>query len=155
MSFRPRLAHGSISSLHQRQLRRLCSLLPVCVGVMWAVIAMVMDGSRMDRGGQMKTMNMPGFSAEIATYVSISSYRSEATGIGTRFGTIMPAHSDCISGFTCTPCIPKGPSIFSPGEQFCYYTLCSPTAFGGCRCSTFFKGKVSCKPGVPDVLLGS
>ena len=56
----------------------------------------------------------------------------------------------CLSSHTCTPCIPSGPSIFSPGRQFCTDSICSPSFGGQCRC-TVFKGFQRCQPSVPNV----
>jgi hypothetical protein len=49
----------------------------------------------------------------------------------------------CLNSHVCTKCIPSGPSIFSPGRQFCTDSFCSATFGGKCQC-TVFKGFRSC-----------
>lgn len=50
----------------------------------------------------------------------------------------------CLSSSQCSACIPSGPSIFSPGRQFCIDSFCSPGFGGSCRCRVF-KGFRSCQ----------
>jgi hypothetical protein len=56
----------------------------------------------------------------------------------------------CLDSHACTPCIPSGPSIFSPGRQFCIDSFCSPSFGGQCRCLVH-KGFAPCRP--PDPVL--
>jgi hypothetical protein len=95
----------------------------------------------------MNTMNMPGFTADNSLYASAESYRS-MTGVRQGGGgAVIPAQADCL-GFqqTCSACIPTGPSIFSPGRQFCQTFTCQRTISGGCRCRLLSKGFVRCQP---------
>ena len=57
----------------------------------------------------------------------------------------------CFDYQQCSECIPSGPSIFSPGRQFCQFFICRPTFGGGCRCHVQFKGFVPCR--LPDPVL--
>jgi hypothetical protein len=49
----------------------------------------------------------------------------------------------CLNSSQCSACIPTGPSIFSPGRQFCIDSFCSPSFGGACRCQVF-KGFRAC-----------
>jgi hypothetical protein len=49
----------------------------------------------------------------------------------------------CLNSSSCSACIPTGPSIFSPGRQFCIDSFCSPGFNGTCRCRVY-KGFRSC-----------
>jgi hypothetical protein len=97
--------------------------------------------------------NMPGFAAEASLYASEVHYRSMVAGMRGEAATILPAQFNCVDHEECSACIPMGPSIFTPGRQFCQSSRCRPTASGGCRC-TVYKGWRSCNPAVPDVLVG-
>jgi hypothetical protein len=50
----------------------------------------------------------------------------------------------CLSSHQCSACVPTGPSIFSPGRQFCIDSICSPGFGGRCDCQVF-KGFRSCR----------
>lgn len=50
----------------------------------------------------------------------------------------------CLSSSQCSACVPTGPSIFSPGRQFCIDSICSPGFGGRCDCLVF-KGFRSCR----------
>lgn len=52
----------------------------------------------------------------------------------------------CFDHEECSACVPVGPSIFSPGRQFCQFFTCQPTFSGGCNCQVFHKGFRSCSP---------
>lgn len=52
----------------------------------------------------------------------------------------------CFDHEECSACVPVGPSIFSPGRQFCQFFTCQPTSSGGCNCQVFHKGFRSCSP---------
>lgn len=101
----------------------------------------------------MNTTNMPGFTAETSVYTSSVCYRSMPAGPQGEGPAIIPAQFDCFGSHKCTPCIPLGPSIFSPGRQFCIDTSCQPTFGGGCRCHVLFKGFVPCRPSGPGGVL--
>ena len=91
-------------------------------------------------------MKMPGFTAEASIYASTACYRSIAAGLQGDGTTIIPAQFNCTNFEKCSTCFPVGPSIFSPGRQFCQFFTCRPTPFGGCRCQIFHKGFRSCDP---------
>ena len=99
----------------------------------------------------MITINMPGFTAETSIYTSTVCYRSMPAGPQGEGTPVIPAQFDC-PGLQkeCTACLPLGPSIFSPGRQFCTIKTCRPTFRGGCRCQVFFKGFLPCQLPVPD-----
>ena len=59
----------------------------------------------------------------------------------------------CLSSRWCSECIPTGPSIFSPGRQFCVDSICSPGFGGTCRCRVF-KGWRSCRLPRPVLTAG-
>jgi hypothetical protein len=59
----------------------------------------------------------------------------------------------CLSSSTCSSCIPTGPSIFSPGRQFCIDSICSPTFGGKCQCLVF-KGFRQCRLPSPVLTTG-
>ena len=107
----------------------------------------------------MKTAKLPGFTAETSLYSSTVTYRSFSAGAGTGSTSVVPALvgggtvgglggggviGPCFGSRQCSECIPTGPSIFSPGRQFCIITDCSPTIGGGCRCRLIFKGFLAC-----------
>jgi hypothetical protein len=100
----------------------------------------------------MNTINIPGFTAETSVYTSAVCYRSmpavpQGAGIAvisTQFGCFRPSQ--------CSACIPLGPSIFSPGHQFCIDYSCRYTPSGGCVCRQSSKGFRPCQPPVPEVL---
>ena len=54
----------------------------------------------------------------------------------------------CLSSSQCSACVPTGPSIFSPGRQFCIDSICSPGFGGRCDCLVF-KGFRSCRLPTP------
>ena len=101
----------------------------------------------------MSTQKLPGFTAESSVYVSRASYRSMLAGSAGKSSAVIPAQGPCIGSHNCTPCVSSGPSIFSPGRQFCIFTDCRPTATGGCRCRVVFKGFVPCRPFNPGGVL--
>lgn len=98
----------------------------------------------------MHTINMPGFTAETSIYTSPVSYRSMPAGRQGEGTAVIPAiggiHFPCFGSSNCGACIPSGPTIFSPGRQFCINTDCQPTIHGGCKCRVTFKGFVPCQP---------
>ena len=95
----------------------------------------------------MSTISMPGFTAERSLYASAESYRSTAAGPRRDGAGVIPAQGVCLPlQQTCGACIPQGPSIFSPGRQFCQTFTCRPTFSGGCQCRLFSKGFQSCRP---------
>jgi hypothetical protein len=102
----------------------------------------------------MNTMRMPGFTAETSVYASGVCYRSFSSGPRSAGEAVIPSQVDCL-GFQqkCSECIPVGPSIFSPGRQFCQFFTCQPTISGGCRCRLLSKGFVSCSPAFPGGVL--
>jgi hypothetical protein len=59
----------------------------------------------------------------------------------------------CLSSHQCSACVPTGPSIFSPGRQFCIDSICSPSFGGTCRCRVF-KGFQSCRLPTPVFTTG-
>ena len=59
----------------------------------------------------------------------------------------------CLNSHVCSACIPTGPSIFSPGRQFCTDSFCSPGLGGTCRCQVF-KGFQSCRLPTPVFTTG-
>jgi hypothetical protein len=59
----------------------------------------------------------------------------------------------CLNHSICSACIPTGPSIFSPGRQFCQDYICSPGFNGTCRC-TVFKGFRPCTLPTPVLTTG-
>jgi hypothetical protein len=59
----------------------------------------------------------------------------------------------CLSSHQCSACIPTGPSIFSPGRQFCIDSICSPGFGGTCSCQVF-KGFRSCRVPRPVLTAG-
>jgi hypothetical protein len=59
----------------------------------------------------------------------------------------------CLNSHQCSACIPSGPSIFSPGRQFCIDSFCSPSFGGTCRCQVF-KGFQSCRLPTPVFTTG-
>jgi hypothetical protein len=92
-------------------------------------------------------MRMPGFTAVTSIYTSAASYSSMLAGLLQGESTsVIPAQFDCTDFERCSACIPTGPSIFSPGRQFCRFFTCRPNLFGGCRCRERFKGFVPCDP---------
>src|SRR5258706_413085 len=50
----------------------------------------------------------------------------------------------CLNSHVCSACVPTGPSIFSPGRQFCTDSFCSPSFGGKCDCQVF-KGFRTCQ----------
>ncbi len=91
-------------------------------------------------------MTIPGFTAEASVYTSAVSYRSMPSGLEVEGTAVTLAQGACVPiSQTCSACIPSGPSIFSPGRQFCQIFSCRPTLGGGCRCSLVFKGFVACR----------
>jgi hypothetical protein len=94
-------------------------------------------------------MKMPGFTAEGSAYTSTVCYRSIPSRLEGAAAAIIPAQFCEPFVESCGACIPTGPSIFSPGKQFCQIFTCTPTPFGGCRCRLTFKGFVPCDP-FPD-----
>lgn len=100
----------------------------------------------------MHIARLPGFTAEASIYTSPESYAALFAGAQVGSGAVTPAQFDC-PGFDadCGDCIPTGPSIFSPGRQFCTIRSCQPTIQGGCRCRVIFKGFLRCQLPLPDV----
>src|SRR6185437_7349703 len=58
----------------------------------------------------------------------------------------------CLNSHVCSACVPTGPSIFSPGRQFCTDSFCSLSFGGKCVCQVF-KGFRNCQ--VPRPVLTS
>ena len=117
----------------------------------------------------MKTAKLPGFTAETSLYSSTVTYRSLSAGAGIGSTAVIPALiggsvggfgggagigpvEPCFGSSTCSACVPTGPSIFSPGRQFCTITDCRPTINGGCRCRVIHKGFVACRLPRPEVV---
>lgn len=107
----------------------------------------------------MSITKMPGFTAERSIHTSPGFYWSSSQGEGTAVvrmqlsnigGGTEPSEFGCFGSTECSECIPLGPSIFSPGRQFCTITDCRPTITGGCRCRVLFKGFRRCQPRVPN-----
>jgi len=59
----------------------------------------------------------------------------------------------CLGSHWCSGCFPSGPSIFSPGRQFCIDSFCSPGFGGKCTCQVF-KGFQSCQLPTPVFTTG-
>jgi hypothetical protein len=98
-------------------------------------------------------MIIPGFTAEASVYASAVSYRSMRVGLQGEGTSVTLAQGACVPiNQTCSACIPSGPSIFSPGRQFCQIFTCRPTLGGGCRCSLLFKGFLACRVDYGGVL---
>lgn len=101
-------------------------------------------------------MTIPGFVAEASIYTSAARYRSMSAGLQGEGAGVTPAEGACLPVTqTCSACIPSGPSIFSPGRQFCQIFTCQPTFGGGCRCRLFFKGFLACRVDFGGVLTQS
>ena len=106
----------------------------------------------------MTNRTMPGFTADRSLYTPAIAYRSPAGWSPGDHGGVVPAQQFGVGGFDCPPiretcsaCIPIGPAIFGRGRRFCQRSWCSPTATGGCRCSTPTKGFESCYVPYPVV----
>ena len=59
----------------------------------------------------------------------------------------------CLNTSECSACVPTGPSIFSPGRQFCTTSFCTPGFNGSCRCRVF-KGFQTCQVPRPVLTAG-
>jgi len=113
----------------------------------------------------MNTRTMPGFTADRSLYPPKIAYRSAPGRSPGGDIAVLPAQQFGVGGGgggggldclpireTCSACIPIGPSAFGRGRRFCQRSFCSPTAFGGCRCSSPTKGFESCFVPRPDVV---